>query len=301
MLFLYVIITLFICLNLISLLLLSRAVHPKTIPLQTDFLQQLEKGTVSQQEFNQWQKIPFTVQSDFGYALSGLCFPISQSHKTIILTHGFTSTKFGMLKYVPLFRDLGFNVVIYDNRYHGESGGKNTTFGFFEKLDLKKIVDWVFAELRDQIQVGTMGESLGAAITLQHAAIDKRIDFAIADSSFSNLPDLFRYRMRYDFRLPGWITLPLASFWSRILHGFSFYSVNIVKMLSNGNPLPILLIHGAVDKYVPPTMSETIFQSIGTSAKKLEFFPDARHAQSINAHPQDYAKTVKEFLENFVG
>lgn len=64
--------------------------------------------------------------------------------------------------------------MIYDLRHHGDSGGPNTTFGYYEKEDFKTIVDWVEERLDKDAIIGTHGESMGAAISIQQAAIDKR-------------------------------------------------------------------------------------------------------------------------------
>ena len=98
------------------------------------------------------------------------------------------------MKYVELFRSFGFNVLLYDLRNHGSSGGKNTTFGYYEKYDLRAVVEWAFMRTGPGGLVGTMGESLGGAISIQHAAIDSRVAFCIATSSFSDFRQLLIYR-----------------------------------------------------------------------------------------------------------
>ncbi len=83
-----------------------------------------------------------------------------------------------------------------------------------KNLTLQILVDWAFQQLDETGIVGTHGESLGAATTLQHAAIDKRISFAIADCPFSDLTELLKYRFKEDYHLPALpfaLTLPASS------------------------------------------------------------------------------------------
>ncbi|MFT6411105.1 MAG: alpha/beta superfamily hydrolase, partial [Flavobacteriales bacterium] len=75
------------------------------------------------------------------------------------------------LKYAEAFVDLGLNVVVFDLRAHGQSGGENCTYGYCEKHDVSSIIDWLTASGVEG-QIGLYGTSLGGAIALQTAAID---------------------------------------------------------------------------------------------------------------------------------
>jgi pimeloyl-ACP methyl ester carboxylesterase len=79
-------------------------------------------------------------------------------------------------------RALGFDVVAYDSRAHGESGGDACTYGFYEKQDLARALDHL---PRGPIVV--MGTSMGAAVALQAAAEDRRISAVVSIAAFSDL------------------------------------------------------------------------------------------------------------------
>ena len=54
------------------------------------------------------------------------------------------------MKYARMFEHLGFNAVVYDHRRHGESEGKTTSYGHYEKLDLQKVVQAIREEIGER-------------------------------------------------------------------------------------------------------------------------------------------------------
>ena len=278
-----------------GLIFAGRVVFPKRFGVLETYALEKEKGLLDDAEYQSWPKEELQIQSDFGYLLYGLYFPSAGSKRAVILSHGVTYTLYGSVKYMRIFRELGFNILIYDLRHHGQSGGKNTTFGFFEKHDLVRIVVWVAQRIGPGAVIGTHGESMGAAISMQHAAIDARVAFVVEDCGFSNLAELLAYRLKADYHLGKFPLLYLASFFSQLLTGMRFEQVMPIQAIAQVTA-PVLFIHGAADDYTPPHMAQALYQEKQTGARGLYLAPKAGHAESYASDRAAYTQVVTDFL-----
>lgn len=300
MVILVIILTAVVILLLASYVFAAKVVYPKRFGVEETYEIEKENGKIDEELFNSWKKEEIILQSPFGYRIFGLFFPATNSKRAVILSHGITYTLFGSVKYMKMFMGLGFNIFIYDNRYHGRSGGKNSTFGFYEKFDLQMITDWVELKLGNGAVIGTHGESMGAAISLQHAAIDPRIRFVIEDCSFNRLDALLAYRLKADYHLPRFPLLPIVELICKILTGMVIKVVSpedAVKRIS----APILFIHGSKDDFIPPEMGERLAALKMSGTKKLYIAPNAGHAESYWKNQKDYVDVVSQFLrENYL-
>ncbi|WDC85684.1 alpha/beta fold hydrolase [Caloramator sp. mosi_1] len=176
------------------------------------------------------------MKSPYGYELNALYFEVPNSKKAVIICHGITYTLYGSVKYIDLFLNRGISVLIYDHRNHGLSGGKNTTFGHYEKYDLKTVSDWLFQKLGYGGKVGIMGESMGAATVLLNSGIDDRISFYIADCPYSSMSDILKHRMRKDFHLHPFPLYYSASLITKIRAGIflgKYLQLELLKMLKH--------------------------------------------------------------------
>jgi fermentation-respiration switch protein FrsA (DUF1100 family) len=199
---------------------------------------------------------------------------------------------------MPPFYNRGFNILCIEHRNHGRSGGNHTSYGYYEKYDLQAWIDWLFQ--RDGVSnvVGVHGESMGAAVAILSAAIDKRIAFIIADCPYARIADEFAYRLKVEYHLPRFPFIPLASLLCKLRAGFSFNDAAPLDVIPDIN-LPIFFIHGANDNYIPPWHSRVMFEEKADS-KKLWLVPGAAHADSWSEQPNEYDKQVGEFL-NTIG
>jgi len=273
----------------------AKVVYPKRFGFEETYRIEKDNGKLIEEEYQSWLKEEVILKSQFGYSIYGLYFPTGGSNKVIIFSHGITYTLFGSVKYMKIFRNLGFNIFIYDNRYHGNSGGKNSTFGYYEKYDLKMIVDWIQQKVGSDAVIGTHGESMGAAISIQHAAIDPRIKFIIEDCSFSDLWDQLKYRLKVDFHLPAFPFLHLANIMSKVITGMDFHKISPKKDVQNIQA-PMLFIHGEQDDFIPVSMAYELFENKVSGPKKIFIPNNAKHATAFWDNQDEYDRVIREFL-----
>jgi len=271
------------------------AFYPRRFTYEKSFAIEIEHGRMNEPEFQSWPKLEVTIRSPHGYDLSGTWFPLTDSSKTIIMLHGFSYTRAGMIKYIPVFRRRGFNVLIYDQRFFGRSGGPNTSYGFYEKDDLKAAFDWVVEKTGPQGIIGTLGESMGGAIVLQHGAIDPRPAFIIADSSYANLREAMALRLHNKYRLPAFPLLNFGTWLINVFGDFNFSQVIPERDVANLQ-MPILFVHSLEDKEVPPSHGRRLFAAKRRGLRRLYLAPDAGHVEAAWRDRTTYDREVGEFL-----
>ncbi|MBW6472752.1 MAG: alpha/beta hydrolase [Anaerolineaceae bacterium] len=300
MVYLIVVLFLLIISILIGYVFAAKVVYPKRFGFEETYEIEKENGALIEEEYQSWVKEEVILPSQFAYSIYGLYFPMEGSKKVIVFSHGITYTLFGSVKYMKIFRKLDFNIFIYDNRYHGKSGGKNSTFGFYEKYDLKMIVDWIQQKVGLDAVIGTHGESMGAAISIQHAAIDPRIKFIIEDCSFSDLWDQLKYRLKVDFHLPAFPFLHLANIMSKVLTGMDFHKISPKKDVQNIQA-PMIFIHGEQDDFIPVSMAYELYDNKVSGPKKIYIPNNAKHATAFRDNQDEYDRVIFEFLnENHI-
>jgi len=270
-------------------------IHPKVAKYNYTYDNEIEKGKIKIDKFNALEKQEVYVDSQYGYKIHGFFFPNSDSKKIIILCHGITWSLYGSVKYMDIFFKRGFSVFIYDHRNHGLSGGKNTSYGYYEKFDLKKCTDWLFNKLGEDIIVGLHGESMGAGIVLQNITIDQRIKFCIDDCGYSDAEDLFKHRLEKDYNIKRFPIVKLASIISKMRVGWEFKDVSPLTTLPSIE-IPILFIHGEGDDYVPAFMCKQMYE-VKNGYKEIYIAPNAGHAEAYWNNKDEYEKKVDGFLK----
>lgn len=241
------------------------------------------------------------VVSSRGYALRVHAL-ISGGSKLALFHHGIGWNWMSMARYMEIFISRGWTVVALDSRGHGGSGGGPPSYGVLEKEDLKTVADWAASRFAYHAGFVAFGESMGAATVLQYAPLDSRLDAVVADCPYSSALDEMRHRLARCLVPPGLRTLVAATADEicRRRQGFSLAEADPSRAILE-TAVPIMLIHGLADDYVPWKMSvimaETRRRALPDAVTELLLVPGAGHGGSYKTDPERYAGELYAFIE----
>jgi pimeloyl-ACP methyl ester carboxylesterase len=220
------------------------------------------------------------------------------SGPTVVLGHGFGGNKSTMLAYAELLHH-DYNVVIFDFRNHGQSGGSQTTAGVLEQEDLRAVIDWIGDEKGPE-QLAVLGVSMGGATALSEAVGDQAVDALILDSTHATLANALQARLErqgYPLSLPGAWSILLGAL---IRSGQDVSAVDPVQRIGLYDR-PVLIIVGGRDDAIGPTDGQDLLAAAredGTDdGAELQQCDAAFHGQALETCGGAYADWVLGFLE----
>jgi pimeloyl-ACP methyl ester carboxylesterase len=188
-----------------------------------------------------------------------------------VYLHGIADNRDSSIGVVRRFTAQGLDVVAYDSRAHGASGGSLCTYGYFEREDLRRVIDTLSPG-----PLVLFGTSLGGAVALQEAATDDRVSGVIAAEVFSDLETIARERA------PSFLPGPVVAEALRVAERRAAFSVREVSPLRAATRIrvPVLLIHGEDDVLTRPDHSRRVFAAL-RGPKRLLLVPRAGHNESL--------------------
>ena len=227
-----------------------------------------------------------------GYRVTSLA---DSTRASIILVHGIGGCKEHFTSLAISLAELGFESWIFDNRAHGKSEGKFSTYGYLEKKDISIIIDEI-KKARQDAKVGIWGNSLGGAIALQAMEYDKRLKFGVIESTFTDLRQIvYDYQARYFFGIGlKWIcdlTLDKAS----ELTDFNPDKVKPLESVKYINQ-PVLIAHGNADKNISFEYGKALFSNLASKEKEFVAVEGGGHYGLFNTGGENYATKLFNFL-----
>ncbi len=190
---------------------------------------------------------------------------------TLIYLHGVADNRASSIGIADHFVPMGFDVVAYDSRAHGESGGDACTYGFYEKQDLARVLDHL-----PRTPIVVMGTSMGAAVALQAAAEDRRIAAVVSIAAFADLRPAALERAPF-FASHG--NLESAFHLAEATGHFRVDDVSPVAAAPRIRA-PVLLIHGDRDTETPYAHALRILAAL-PEPKRLITIPGGGHQEGL--------------------
>ena len=240
------------------------------------------------------------MESRDGLNLHGHYIPAKDPRGTVILAHGYRSTKlvdFGL--FLELYHQLGMNLLIPDQRAHGKSEGKYITFGVKESGDFLQWLEYHNEHFSD-CPVILSGISMGASTVMYLAdrKLPQNVKGLIVDCGFTSPADIIGKVFKDVTHLPPKPSLWIADLFARLFAGFSLYERSSLRSLPR-NTLPIIMVHGTADHFVPCSMTEQGY-AVCNGPKQLFLAQDAGHGVSMLIEPEKYEKLIIEFLDKYL-
>jgi uncharacterized protein len=241
----------------------------------------------------------FVITTDEGYRLYGWFIRArrSEAKGTIIYLHGVGDNKMSGLPLAKLFHEHGFNVLMFDSRAHGESEGRYCTFGYYEKHDVRKAVDWLLEHDRSAraMKIGVFGTSMGAAIAVQAASIEPRIEAVVAEGCFTNLRTITVDYQKRLLRLPWHFLRNIAMKRAEGIAQFSHHAVSPLKSVPQVR-VPILFIHGKADAFIKYEYSQQLYAA-ANQPKEIFLVDAANHTDVHQIGKNEYEDRIIRFFE----
>lgn len=237
------------------------------------------------------------VTSKDGLRLCGYWVPADHPRGTILLAHGYRSTfliDFGLA--FAFYHALGMNILVPHQRAHGASEGRYITFGVKESEDMQCWIDYHNRNY-GRHQMILSGMSMGASTVLFMAdqVLPDNVKCIIADCGFTSPQDILDTVFRSAVHLPSKLPLLVTNILTRVFAGFGLREKDTRSVLKNAK-LPVLMIHGLADDFVPSNMSQQGYHAC-TGEKELLLVDEAGHGVSFLKDKETYTKCVIAFLE----
>ena len=214
----------------------------------------------------------------------------------IIFAHGVGGCKETYIGIAAKLAEKGIETILVDSRAHGQSEGEFCTYGFYEREDISRIIDFIQTK-RPDTPIGIWGSSMGGAIALMALAKDKRLHFGLIQSTFT---DLHQIVLDYKKRL-------LGGFGSQFMVN---YALKRAGQIANFNPdevrpiaavknieQPIIIAHGDADENISYYYGQQLYDHLKAIDKEFYLVKNGGHLGLWDAGGPTFETKMMGFIE----
>jgi alpha-beta hydrolase superfamily lysophospholipase len=200
-----------------------------------------------------------------------------KSNNVAIIVHGYQSKGTDMIIIAKMYAEMGFQIVLTDLRGHGKSEGNFTSFGFYEKYDLKKWINFILRTYGADSNILIHGVSMGAATAMMVTGLDipkEKIKFMLLDSGFTKLRKTFMNPKKSQGLKIFYLGLNIVTY---VKHKFLLENINPINQMKS-NTIPFLIVQGDKDTAITLNMAKKLYNSSPTIKKEILIIENSKHA-----------------------
>ena len=224
-------------------------------------------------------------------------------NKVALLIHGYKDCNAMMLHVGYIYYHNGYNLLLPDLYAHGQSEGNHIRMGWLDRLDVMKWMDIANEKFRGDsaaTQMVVHGISMGAATAMCVSGMPQPayVKCYVADCGYTSVHDEFKHELKAMYGLPAFPILNVASLMCEAKYGWNFEEASPVEQVKHCH-LPMLVIHGTADDFVPTSMARPIYEA-KPQPKALYLAEGSAHALSLADHREAYTRQVTEFTGRYI-
>ena len=241
-----------------------------------------------------------SITSFDGLTLRGRYYEYAKGAPVEILFHGYQgNSERDLCGGVQRCFALGRNALLVDQRASGESDGHVITFGIYERKDCLRWIDFIIEKLGKDTKIMLGGVSMGAATVLMTAgeALPDNVVCVLGDCGYSSAKEIIQKIVK-EMGLPPKLVYPFIQLGAWLFGHFDLEETSCVKAMETCK-IPVILLHGDVDAFVPFEMSEQIYAAC-TTPKRLVTVPGAGHGLAYPKDEAAYIQALREFEQAYL-
>ena len=239
-----------------------------------------------------------TIRSEDGLTLAGRYYHRADGAPLDLCVHGYRGTPARDFSGgTAIYLSEGHNLLMIEQRAHCTSEGHTITFGVKERYDVLAWVRYAISRFGEDTAIFLDGISMGAATVLMTAGLPElpqNVRGVIADCPFTSPKEII-CKVSADRGFNVSITYPFLWLGARIFGGFDLHAADALQAARRIR-VPVLLIHGEEDRFVPCEMSRRI-AAANPEKIRLEMFPGAGHGLSYLIDKPRYTALVMDFTK----
>ena len=243
----------------------------------------------------QYELVSFDVGQ--GVRIAGWWISSGMSKNCAVLIHGYADAKVGAIAWAPVLNELGWNVLAIDLRAHGESGGKYSTAGYFERGDVGRVIEQIKAHKADNArELIVFGVSMGAAVAAAVGVDRGDVSAVIMESPYAEFELAVREHARGE-GMPGDLFVRWALKLAEWRSGAKFEELAPVKLIPKIKGR-VLVIAAGDDPLVLAEQQARIRAAVESKGDGSEWWgvEEAFHVECLGARPGEYLRKLATFL-----
>lgn len=253
---------------------------------------------------DEMRAIPFEtvyITSFDGLNLAGRYYHVKDGAPVHIQFHGYKGWAYrDFCGGNKLARERGCNTLVVDQRAHGMSEGNTISMGINERFDCLSWINYICERFGRDVKIVISGVSMGATTVLMTAGLGlpENVIGIIADCPYSSPKEIIM-KVCSDMKLPERLMYPFVRLGAKLYGHFDLEAADAAEAVCHAK-VPILLIHGEDDRFVPCSMSQKIFERFKEANPDgdmlLETFPGAGHGISFMEDEVRYGRIIDKAI-----